>query len=104
MNYILKNGKPVPCEDVLEWARLHESTDRVVERTEVGNATVSTVFLGVDYNFGRGKAILFETMIFGGEFDMYQWRYATMGEAKQHHFAVVEALKTGVEIPEPGSR
>ncbi|MCW3120981.1 MAG: hypothetical protein JWQ38_473 [Flavipsychrobacter sp.] len=36
-----------------------------------GNAYISTVFLGVDYSFGKQKKpILFETMIFGGSRDV----------------------------------
>ena len=30
-------------------------------------------------------AILFETMIFGGQYDDYQWRYSTYEEAEAGH-------------------
>lgn len=48
---------------------------------------VSTVHLGYDHNWsgGNGPPLIFETMIFGGEHDQYQERYATLAEAKEGH-------------------
>lgn len=81
--YILDGHNPVPCEDTLQWGRWMEKQDRIVGLTTIGDYSVSTVFLGLDHNFGniRGEiaaiaeglsafayviqqAILFETMIF----------------------------------------
>src|SRR4051794_39297838 len=58
---------------------------------------VSTVFLGIDHNFGFGPdkdPLLFETMIFGGdersEFgESYCERYHTWGEAEAGHTQAV---------------
>jgi len=67
--YILnKDGKPVPAADVFAWARFFENSDqRIVKQEKIGDVVVSTVFLGIDRNFGgSGTPILWETMVFGG--------------------------------------
>lgn len=104
-HYTLENGKPVPC-DMMTWVMWFEKTpieERRVDLTEIAEGiSVSTVFLGMNYNFNpEGVPLVYETMIFGGECDEYQWRYATLGEAKAGHWAAVElarnALKTATE-------
>ena len=68
--YVLIGQTPIPCTDLLEWARWFESGDRHVGTTVVGDWDVSTVFLGHDHNFSRmlgdseSPPILFETMVF----------------------------------------
>lgn len=97
------------CEpiSVLEFeALLGDTSYVVVRKTQVRDAEVSTVWLGVDHAFGFGtEPLIFETMIFGGSYDMYQWRYATELEALAGHEAVVASLLAGdgpptIEIPE----
>ena len=67
-HYILdKNGEPIPATmDV--WAEWYEKDfpieKRRVARTKVGNYTVSTVFLGLDHQWGKGPPVLWETMLF----------------------------------------
>ena len=61
-------------------------------KTKVGEAEVSTVFLGLDHSFVSGPPVLFETMIFGGQYDQEMWRYHTKAEAEIGHKAVVQAL------------
>jgi hypothetical protein len=57
----------------------------------LGEVQVSTVFLGLDHNFGFGrKPLLFETMIFGGKHDQYQERYSTYKEAEKGHAVALE--------------
>jgi hypothetical protein len=83
--YILKGHETVPCDNLFEWAAWFEIADRRVVETEKNGIRVSTVFLGLDHSFGRGKPLLFETMIFGGEHDSYQDRYETWDEAEAGH-------------------
>lgn len=90
--YILKDKKPVPAE-LVEWANWFETADRVVAKDEIGDIKISTVFLGLDYSFGAGKPLLFETMIFGGENDQYQERYSTWEEAEAGHKEAVALVK-----------
>jgi hypothetical protein len=84
-NYILKDKVPIPIEDIREWARQFDDDQRLVQRDEYGDITVSTVFLGIDHSFGEGRPLLFETMIFGGEHDGYQTRCSTWDEAVEQH-------------------
>lgn len=85
-NYKLNGKIPVQVDDIIEWAEWYGTADRVVKKTELPNGVrVSTVFLGTDHSFYGGTPILFETMIFGGENDEYQERYATWEEAEAGH-------------------
>ncbi|SRR5216683_5278951 len=86
--YILDGHTPVPCDDLFEWGRWIEEhrDERIVKQdTLAGDVLVSTVFLGLDHSFGRGKPVLFETMIFGLDDDKYQRRYSTWGDALEGH-------------------
>ncbi len=84
--YILEGKEPKVVEDVLEWGKWLETAERHVAETKLPNGVrVSTVFLRLDHGFSGGKPILFETMIFGGEHDQYQERYATWDEAESGH-------------------
>lgn len=95
--YILKGKRVYPVDDILKWANWIEKEDRRVDLTKVGKYKVSTVFLGIDHSFGTGEPLLFETMIFGkGEFDEYQERYSTWGEAEKGHKKIVEMVKNSI--------
>ena len=81
-------GDPVPCKSVLEWAAWFAQSDaaRVVARTELpSGCVVSTVFLGVDHNFRGGDPVLWETMMFGGDYDLACDRYRSKQEALVGH-------------------
>ena len=79
--------------DPLEWARWMEKAKRHVAKTTIGKVWVSTVFLGLDHQWGQGKPILFETMVFGGKLDQEQQRYCTWTEAVKGHKAMVKRVK-----------
>lgn len=90
-NYILQGHKAVPEPSIMAWAKWLESANRVVKKTKVANGVeVSTVFLGIDHQFGGGDPLLFETMIFGGERDSFQYRYSTWDEALKAHETIVK--------------
>lgn len=103
--YILQNGKVkrVSFEELGEWFM---SGERQIEDSTltIGDSEVwvSTVFLCYDHGFSffhrEGcRPVLFETMIFGGpeEIDQLQWRYSSLGEAKNGHYKILEALRAG---------
>jgi len=49
----------------MTWAKGFETCDRKVKQEQVGEFWVSTVFLGLDYNWEpSGPPILWETMVF----------------------------------------
>ena len=94
--YVLdKDGRtPVACE-LMTWAQAFEtrkgSVDpwRVASTTILDSVHVSTVFLGLDHQYGDGPPLLFETMIFGGDLDGWQDRYSTWEEAEAGHAKAV---------------
>lgn len=91
-----KTGKVEEATDLFKWAAEHESADRTVGRDIVKGTeevTVSTVFLGINHSFGSGPPVLWETMIFGGEFNDYQERYHTYEEAVEGHRRAVALVK-----------
>ena len=92
--YILDDlGRPMEVDDVLVWGAWFETATRIVEQTVVGDRLlVSTVFLGLNHNYGTGAPILWETMVFkhngwqGTDFDGdYQQRYSSREKAEQGH-------------------
>jgi hypothetical protein len=94
------DGNPVPVEDWKAWAEWFETADRVVAKTKVGDAEVSTVFLGLDHAFMGGPPILYETMVFGGPDDQNdQWRHRNRHEALAFHDQIVAALRDGAPLP-----
>lgn len=87
--YILEGKTPVLCNDLTTWGEWMQKAERHVANDYLPDGVhVSTVFLGLDHGFhptDGGTPILFETMIFGGEHDQYQERYATWEEAEEGH-------------------
>lgn len=83
MRYYDIDGSPI---DMMTWARKGSSPEKIISKTVKGDVVVSTVWLGIDHNFGLGgPPIIFETMIFGGPFDQEQWRYSTLEQAQVGH-------------------
>lgn len=69
-NWVLNaRGLAVQEPNLMRWAKwMSEFDRRIIARTEIHHCTISTVFLGIDYNhFETGDPILFETMVFQGE-------------------------------------
>lgn len=98
-HYILdKWHQPIEV-DLMAWANwVGDPKNKIVKQEDVKTLWVSTVFLGLDHNWGdKGPPILFETMVFGmkadGEMNMggeYQDRCATWEEAEEMHKKGVE--------------
>lgn len=79
-----------------EWQSRHPDK-RILQRDELPKGVVvSTIFLGLDQNWGRPPPLLWETVILGGPHDQYQERYATAEEARDGH---AEALKLATVTP-----
>lgn len=89
--YILKDKVAIPVDDLSEWATQFEAADRQVAFTEIRPGLfVSTVFLGMDHNFGDGPPLLFETMTFDGGSEINCERTSTWVEAELAHMTEVE--------------
>ena len=84
-----------------EWSAMFERSfdeTRRVKSTNLGDIHVSTVFLGMDHNWsGEGGPVLFETMVFRGDFDEHMWRWRTWDEAVAGHDAIVTAIENGTD-------
>lgn len=94
-HFILDGHRVVPCTNLREWCKMFESKDRIVAQTEIGEATVSTVFLGLDHGWGlRSEGLVFETMVFGApDEDDRTTRYRTWDEAEAGHKKIVEEIE-----------
>ena len=98
-NYILdSNDDPVAEDDVRAWGQWFEEAtkngDRTLQKTAISGSEVSTVFLGIDHNFGGSASdpILYETLVFGGELDQEMERYPTKAEALEGHYVMVQRV------------
>lgn len=98
--YYDRQGKPMSRE---EFARRFDDMDyRSIGLDTVGPIQVSTVWLGIDHSFGRGRPLIFETMAFdehGGEWLDLQERYATEAEARAGHATVLRAVQDAQRPP-----
>ena len=97
-SYYDKDG--IPITDTLVWARKFEDKEyrRIAEATLPDGKWVSTVWLGLDHNYGgNGPPLIFETMVFGshGDFrDLDTERYSTLADAQDGHNAMVTRWST----------
>lgn len=83
--YILEGKKPIPCHNPYNWALWFEQNDKSVCLDWVGDSMISTVFLGVDHQYGNGPPLLFETWVKGGDLHGEMERYTTWEQAQQGH-------------------
>lgn len=95
--YILdENKNPVPAT-AAEFDSFFPNCS--LGRDKVNGCTVSTVFLGMDFNPIGGLPMLFETMIFTNRKGSYKRlhqkmaRYCTYEEALFRHATIVRAVK-----------
>ena len=96
--YILDGHTPILVADGLTWGRWFETADRHVAWTQVGDVHVSTIFLGLDHNYGwEGPPLLYETLVFGGALADAQARYATWEDAEHGHAAIVAAVRAALD-------
>jgi hypothetical protein len=90
--YILQDRLAVPCDDIVDWGKWMGTADRHVAQDSIGDVSISTVFLGIDHQYGTGEPMLFETMIFGGPQDQWCRRYSNWGDAEQGHKEITAKL------------
>lgn len=87
-----RDGKEL---ELMEWAALLENREyKKVEQTTLQNGkVVSTVWLGLDHQFGDGPPLIFETMVFAHKGSWSEEdceRYTTEQEAKAGHKRMCE--------------
>lgn len=102
--YILDaDGNPQLEPDLIKWGKWMQTNKHQVAHDYIGNARVSTIFLGLDYSplpfltsFPYHAPVLWETMIFDcdhGEHDLYQERYTSREAALRGHQKALEMMR-----------
>jgi hypothetical protein len=99
-----RGGDPL---ELFMWSNLFEDqTYKRINNTMITSAdltvayNVSTIWLGIDHNFGSGPPIIFETMVFGeGSCDLACARYRTESEALRGHEEMVTVVASTVDDP-----
>jgi hypothetical protein len=98
-HYVLNGKIPVEEPDLMTWALWFEGANRTVARSERDDVAVSTVFLGLDHNFGGGARQLFETAVLvNGLLTEVVWRGATWEDAEKRHRQTVKRIFRPVVI------
>jgi hypothetical protein len=98
--YILSSeGKPIFEPDPIKFAIWYDDkNNRRVAKTIVSNGVeVSTVFLAIDHSWNTGPPVLWETLVFGGQFDGHMDRYTSHEEALEGHEKIVKMV-TPIQI------
>jgi hypothetical protein len=95
-----KDGTPI--EDHEYWARKLEEPEykRVAEATLLDGKWVSTVWLGINYQFGAGPPLIFETMVFASKEHLDELdiaRYSTLAEAQDGHEKMVQLWNNEID-------
>lgn len=86
MWYILKYKKPIlaTSDEYTKWYKKNPK-QRIIKQEIVNNHKISTVFLGLDHRYNEDVSILWETMIFGKNYEDYQERYSSHKDAVIGH-------------------
>lgn len=93
IDYYDKQGAPLTREEYSELLAAIGWDYKRVAKTEIGDIQISTVWLGLDHQYGDGPPLIFETMQFGGNDDQECERYSTIEEAKAGHDAWVKRIE-----------
>lgn len=93
--------KAVGIFEYIAWAS-DPNNSNALKQEKVGDVEVSTVLLMCAANLFEHPPIIFETMIFGGEHDQYQYRYATKSEALLGHARAVQLVLQAQEQKSQG--
>jgi hypothetical protein len=67
---------------------------KMVDSNMIKGVWISTVWLGINHNYGEGAPVIFETLIFGGKHDGEMERYCTEAEALEGHQEAVQRVVT----------
>lgn len=98
-DYYDRQGKPLTME---QWIPLFEDSNYKIVKQDyipdgIGQIKVSTVWLGLNHSrIGEGPPLIFETLIFGGEYDQEMYRYTTEDQALAGHEIAVDLVKVNV--------
>lgn len=93
MNVYDRSGNPIEFDEFLRL--IEKEYYQRLNRTEVGDCVVSTVWLGFSHGHTiEGPPLIFETMAFGRDgLEKFTYRYATESDALRGHQEVVDLLE-----------
>jgi hypothetical protein len=94
--YVLDGHEPRKVGSLEEYARSGAGPVHVGD-TAIGDVRVSTIFLGLDHAHGYGPPMLFETMIFGGQYNDYYERCSTWEQAEAQHAAAISLVRSTLQ-------
>ncbi len=87
----LVDKKPVALDNLDDLTFMNDDEMRRVAFDDIGPFNISTVFLFINHNYTGGKPVLFETMVFQNDSQVYDEdfelmdRYCTWDEAINGH-------------------
>jgi len=86
------DGNPIKMFELVKLLQ-DRSYSRVGLTQITDDIKVSTVWLGMDFNFGTAPPIYYETMVIGGKGNERVDRYTTLNAAQEGHTRIVEWVK-----------
>lgn len=94
MSFYDRSGNPITQERYGDLVTQDNGGYKIVARSAdlPDNVWISTVWLGMDHNFGEGTPLIFETAVFGVESDIVD-RYTTEDEALEGHLAILKNVR-----------
>lgn len=97
--YLLDENKKPYEVSLQESYKIYDDPNmKITKQDKIGDILVSTVFLGMDHSYEKqGNPILWETMIFGGEHDLYQERYSSHEDALIGHQRALDLVNSSVD-------
>jgi hypothetical protein len=97
--YVLnEDGSPVPEPDVVQWSEWHTTHVTTLAWDEIGDALVSTIFLGIDMRprfTSDGAPVLWESVIIGGKHEGTMQRYTSRDAALHGHQLMIARVTEG---------
>ena len=88
-----EENRPIKEPDINKWGKWLSEYERSVGCDKIKECGVSTIFLGVDCSPFAHTPVLWETMIFGGEFDRETERYTSHEDAVNGHKRWVDKVR-----------
>jgi hypothetical protein len=92
-DYYNRDGQAITAE---EWMKLSARSYRRVASTDLPDGRwLSTVWLGIDHNYGVGRPLIFETMLFPSPDDLDEqgcWRWHDEMTAIVEHARIAASI------------
>lgn len=96
--FLDRQGQPIEAD---EWSRLLGNDDyRCVGYDEVGPVRISTVWLGLDHDYGlTGRPLIFETLVRDSPLAEMGRRWSTETDAHIGHHEIVRQVERALRVP-----